>query len=132
MYCPECGGKVIDGICKDCKKEISKELLSLSQETETFKKDKIVFLLLYIMWPIGAFMSTEDKKLKQYHKNQGFTLFLVELLTVASFFIPTIGKFVGIVLSVCVALLIYKGIMNVIHGERSKLPVIGDFTFLKD
>lgn len=132
MYCPNCGGKIENGKCKDCKENISKELLSLSPIEEVNHKDKTASMLSYILWPLLLFVKYEDKKLVGFHKNQGFTLFIIEILTIASFFIPTIGKFVGVALVCCDCFFIYKGITNVLRGEKSKLPIIGDFTFLKN
>jgi uncharacterized membrane protein len=132
MYCPNCGGKIINGKCKDCKKEITKELLALSPTEEMNIKDRNASLAAYIFWPLITFFKYEDKKLVGFHKNQGFTLFIVEILTVASFFIPTIGKFVGIVLVIFDLFLIYKGILNALRGDKNKLPIIGDYIFLKN
>ncbi len=132
MYCPNCGGKIINGKCKDCKTEVSKELLALSPTEETNTKDRNASVAVYIFWPLITFLKYEDKKLVGFHKNQGFTLFIVEILTIASFFIPTIGKFVGVALAILDLFLIYKGISNVLSGNKSKLPLVGDYTFLKD
>ena len=115
MYCPNCGGKIIDGKCKDCKTEVSKELLALSPTEETNTKDRNASLVAYIFWPLITFLKYDDKKLVGFHKNQGFTLFIIE-----------------IVLVVLDLVLIYKGISNVLSGNKSKLPLVGDYTFLKD
>lgn len=132
MYCPECGGNIVDGKCVDCKSEVSKELLALSSAQTVNSKDRNASIVTYVLWPLIFFFRYEDKKLVGFHKNQGFTLFIVECLTIASFFIPTIGKFVGIALAFCDLFLIYKGISNAYKEEKAKLPLIGDFTFLKD
>lgn len=132
MYCPKCGGNVVDGKCEDCKETISKELLALNPEQTVKKEDKRICILSYVFWPVVMFLKAEDKKLTRYHQNQGFTLFLIELITIASFFIPTIGRYIGFVLVICDLYLIYCGIKNVLSGNKEKLPVVGDFTFLKD
>lgn len=132
MYCPKCGGNIVDGKCTDCKEIMSKELLALNPERTVKREDKRICIVSYVFWPIAMFLKAEDKKLTRYHQNQGFTLFLIELITIASFFVPTIGRYVGFVLVIVDLYLMYRGVKNAISENKEKLPGVGDFTFLKD
>lgn len=131
MYCPKCGGLVENKKCQDCHYEVSDELWTLNPNRGMSKQDNLACIMAYILCPASMFMKTEDTKTVKYHQAQGFTLFILQVLTVAAFLIPTIGRFVGIALVALDAFLMFKGVSNVRQGEKTKLPLIGDFTFLK-
>lgn len=131
MYCPKCGGLVENKKCHDCHYEVSDELWALNPNRGMSKQDNLACIMAYIFCPASMFMKTEDTKTVKYHHAQGFTLFILQVLTVTAFFIPTIGRFVGIALTALDAFLMFKGVSNVRQGEKAKLPLIGDFTFLK-
>lgn len=131
MYCPQCGGFIENKKCQDCHFEVSDELWALNTSRGISNQDKVACIMAYVLCPVSLFMKTEDTKTVKYHQAQGFTLFILQVLAVVAFFIPTIGRFVGIALAALDVFLIFKGISNVQQGEKTKLPLIGDFTFLK-
>lgn len=131
MYCPECGGFIKNNKCVDCKQEIDKELLAFSCEEQESQSDKLACLFSYICWPISKLFKINNKSNYKFHSNQGFSLFWLEVLTIASAFIPKIGLPALLFFSVLTGFLLYKGINNVLKNDKEKLPIIGDFTFLK-
>lgn len=131
MYCPECGGLVVNRKCEDCKTEISEELLAYAEEEIENPTDKIAFILAYSFWPAAKLSKAENKELLKFHLNQGFLVFILEILTIISTFVPQVGLWLFIALFGLTSYLIYKGITNVLKKEKEKLPIVGDFVFFK-
>ncbi len=103
------------------------------QEPQTEKTDKkeeknIIAILSYIgiLVLVPLLMEKKDEFVK-FHAKQGLVLFIAEVIT--SFFtaIPLIGWFLGPVIWIFWIILSVVGIINVLNGKRSPLPLIGGF-----
>ena len=99
---------------------------------------KWMCVLAYIIFflPLAVIPTSEKGK---FHANQGFTLFLLALAVLAVgavlSILPFIGNFlrgavwtIGGIITLFFAIV---GIINALNGEEKKLPIIGEYTFLK-
>lgn len=93
------------------------------------------YISILVLIPLFA---AKDVKSVRFHVNQGFTLFLCELIIgiVCGVLgvIPFIGWIFSIIGYLCyLAEILYSviGIMHVVKGEEKELYYIGKYTFLK-
>ena len=99
----------------------------------------IAYILFFIPLLTGAHRTSPFAK---YHTNQGTVLFIAaviygiaySILSMVLIFIPVIGWFLILILSIASILflvLCIVGIINAVNGRMSPLPVIGNFTIVK-
>ncbi len=101
---------------------------------ETVKWMCVLAYILFFM-PLVVIPNSEDGK---FHANQGLTLLsaglVVEITGKIISFIPFIG-FLGSLISwlgfIAYIVMVVIGIMNAINMQQKKLPLIGEFTFLR-
>lgn len=85
----------------------------------------ILFLIPYLLHPKNEFAV--------FHANQSLILFIGAIvINIVGGLIPFIGWFIIVPLgNLCVLGLAIMGIINVVHGEKKRLPFIGNFELLK-
>jgi uncharacterized membrane protein len=116
---------------------------ALEVDAEDAEKNKIFGILAYlgILWLV-PWLAAKDSPFAKYHANQGFVLFLLEIVIWIALFVVNIvlamlpgglgfiGAIFGLLYLVPLALLIY-GIFNALFGKCVPLPVIGGIKLLK-
>ena len=140
MFCYKCGAKFDEKLknCPKCGENIKEELYELDRNAgeENIKK-KIPFnqLSVYcsVLWFYSVLTVKQADKDKNYsfHMSQGFTLLLVEILSLGFLFIPLFGKFIFLLPVAGCIYLSLTGIKNFKEDRKEKLPVIGDFIIIK-
>lgn len=81
---------------------------------------------LGILFLVPLLVAKDDEFVK-FHVKQGITLFIAEIITVIISMIPLIGWLISLIGWICWLILIILGIINVLQGKKSPLPVIGKF-----
>ena len=81
-----------------------------------------IFSYLGILFLIPLLVS-KDNPFVKYHVRQGVVLFITGLIASLVIWIPLIGWAIGIALFV----LMIIGIINVVKGRQTPLPIIGKF-----
>ena len=95
------------------------------------EEGKIVGILLYIVWIVGIIWYFADDKMKnnsfaKYHAKQSIMLVILMVILYALTAVPVLGWFILSWLAPIVhIILLIIGIVNVVHGEKKPLPVIG-------
>ena len=72
-------------------------------------------------------LAAKDNAFAQFHAKQGLVLFIAEVVTAVILWIPILGWIVGLVAWVIWVVLSITGIMNVLAGKKTPLPIIGKF-----
>jgi len=73
-------------------------------------------------------LAAKDSPSAQFHAKQGLVLFIAEIIGWFLTMIPVIGWFVvGPILWIVWTVLIIIGIVNVVKGKQTPLPIIGKF-----
>lgn len=99
-------------------------------KTEETKKEKVnpIAILSYlgILVLIPLLVEKKDEFVK-FHARQGLVLFIGEIATMFVSWIPIIGWFLGFLVGILWLVLSIIGIINVLNGKKTLLPVIGQF-----
>lgn len=142
MYCPSCGNsvKVMSTACSACGYSIDLKLYELEAEktASDLKKQDIKcnkkYAVLSYLGPlvIVPLLVSKESDFLNFHTNQGFIMCIAYLISVLSFLLPNMGKFIGLMLLLVSLALGAWGIVNVIKGENKELPYIGKFKILRD
>jgi len=69
----------------------------------------------------------KDNSFVQFHAKQGLVLFIAEIATVVIAWIPILGWIAGFVLWIVWFVFSIMGIINVLGGKQTPLPMIGKF-----
>ena len=69
----------------------------------------------------------KDDAFAQFHAKQGLVLFIAEIATMFIAWIPIIGWLVGFIAWILWVILSLMGIINVLGGKQTPLPIIGKF-----
>ena len=72
-------------------------------------------------------LACKDNAFAQFHAKQGLVLFIAEIATAMISWIPVIGWLVGMICWIMWLVLSIMGIVNVLNGRQSPLPLIGGF-----
>jgi len=115
------------------KKAPAKKAAKTSPRKASGKDDDKIFALLGTALPLIGYviilLANKKSPYTVFYGKQGVVLFVAWILAmVASWilaFLPMIGWFLGMALSVCVLILWVLGIVNALSGEVKDLPVIG-------
>ena len=120
--------------------ELSKvEDVTASFDSKDIEENKTMAILAYLsILVVIPIVMARESKFAMFHVNQGIVLAVIEILAGVILrvlgWLPGIGFVVRIVISligiVCLILLII-GIMAALNGQAKKLPVVGNFTFIK-
>ena len=100
--------------------EIPKEDASKSKiERDDVEENKVLALLSYLgILVLVPLLGKKDSPFVQFHAKQGLIILIGWVLS----WFPVLGWLVGLVAFV----LSVMGILNVINGEKVKLPIVGD------
>lgn len=92
------------------------------------KKSNLIALLSYfgILFIVPLLVAREDEFVK-FHVKQGITLFIAIIITSAIMIIPVIGWIIGGIASIIWLILAILGIINVLTGKTTQLPLIGKY-----
>ncbi|MBZ9578021.1 DUF4870 domain-containing protein [Patescibacteria group bacterium] len=69
----------------------------------------------------------KDNRFVQFHAKQGLVLFIAEIATVVIAWIPILGWIAGFILWIVWFVFSIMGIVNVLGGKKTPLPMIGKF-----
>lgn len=96
-------------------------------EEQTSKIDPLAVLsYLSFFCLIPLFSSKKDEFLK-FHVQQGFVLFVLEILLGFVSLIPILGFIVWVFGGLFCLILSILGIINVVKGKKEELPVVGRY-----
>jgi uncharacterized membrane protein len=143
MHCGHCGAYVPEGsrFCAACGREVGAPSGGEYQYRPTYSQEDaandiqdnklisilcyfgILLLIPYLIKPNSAFV--------KYHSNQGLLLLLLGVACGVVSAIPVLGWIVGFVVGIFVAVCFIIGLVNVISGKMSPLPIIGKYTIIK-
>jgi uncharacterized membrane protein len=107
-------------------------------DTQDVQDNKIWAALSYvgILFFLPLVVNNGKSKYGRFHANQGFTLFLTDIVvTIAAKlldFIPVVGSILSWLLSLAILALCIIGIVNAATGKAKKLPVIGNLIHVFD
>ncbi len=103
------------------------EEASKNESSKKGKKDlTAVFSYIGILFLVPLLVCKENAFV-QFHVRQGLVLFIAEIATAFISWIPILGWFVGSVCYIIWFVLSIMGIMNVLNGRQTSLPIIGKF-----
>ncbi|MCD8219078.1 MAG: hypothetical protein LUC50_01600 [Ruminococcus sp.] len=111
---------------------------SMLYDMQDIHDNKIWAALSYvsILFILPLFVNGGKSKYGRFHANQGFLLFLMNLVcSIATWilsWIPFIGTLVQVVLSLAVLALMILGIINAVTGKAKELPLIGGLLHVFD
>lgn len=97
---------------------------------EESKKEKVnpIAILSYlgVLVLVPLLVEKQDEFVK-FHARQGLVLFIAEIVTMVIGWFPIIGWIFGFFLWILWAALSVIGIINVLSGKKTSLPLIGQF-----
>lgn len=131
-FCGKCGKQVQDGVtlCPSC------ENAGQNIHTNDVEVNKPMAIIAYILFFIPLLTGDCKKSpFVKYHTNQGTVLIIVSFVfTILSGILSSIPFVGGIFLLVSLFVNIAPrilGIINVMHGKKEPIPVIGKITIIK-
>lgn len=142
MYCPSCGNsvKVMSTTCPTCGFSINIKLYDLEADKtaadvkkQDIRSNKKYAVLSYmgslIIIPLFA---AKKSDFLNFHNNQGLIMCIIYLISGLSFFLPNMGKMIGLILLLVSLALGTWGIANVIKGETKELPFVGKYRITRN
>ena len=108
-------------------------------DSKDIEENKTMAILAYLsVLVIVPLVMARESKFAMFHANQGIVLAVIEVIASVLMgvlgWLPGIGFVVRIVISliglVCLVLLV-MGLLAAVNGQAKKLPVVGNFTFIK-
>lgn len=99
----------------------------MSKEKKQIEKQDLVPALSYVgvLFLVPMLLKKDD--FSQFHAKQGLVLFVAEAATMIVAMFPILGWIVSFFAWILWLMLSIIGIVNVLKGNKKKLPVIGDF-----
>ena len=110
--------------------EVSKSETPKTSEGSAPKKAEkdLTAILSYIgILFLVPLLVCKDNAFAQFHAKQGLVLFIAEVATMFIAWIPILGWIAGFVCYIMWVVLSIVGILNVLGGKQTPLPVIGGF-----
>lgn len=107
-------------------------------DTQDVSDNKVFAILSYIgiLFILPLIVHGGKSKFGRYHANQGFILFLADIIVaiVAKVlgYIPIVGGIVGWLLELCILALCIIGIVYAAQGKAKQLPLIGNLLHVFD
>ena len=104
---------------------------SMLYDTQDVQANKIWAALSYvgILFILPLLVNGGQSRYAKYHANQGFILFLLNIVIgiVNAILgnIPVLGAIVSVLLSLASLALMILGIINAVNGKAKQLPLIG-------
>lgn len=104
---------------------------SMLYDTQDVQTNKIWAALSYvgILFILPLLVNGGQSRYAKYHANQGFILFLLNIVIgiVNAILgnIPVLGAIVSVLLSLASLALMILGIINAVNGKAKQLPLIG-------
>ncbi|MCD7960234.1 MAG: hypothetical protein LUF89_12425 [Ruminococcus sp.] len=104
---------------------------SFQYDTQDIQDNKIWAVLSYvsILFILPLLVNDGKSRYGRYHANQGFILFLTELVAglanLAIGWIPFLGSVIKTILSLIIIALMAYGIFNAANGKVKRLPFVG-------
>jgi len=90
-------------------------------------KNLIAILSYFGILFLIPLLAAKDSPFAQFHAKQGLVLFIAEIITVIIAWIPIIGWIAGFILWIIWFVFSIMGIVNVLGGKQTPLPMIGKF-----
>lgn len=104
---------------------------SMMYDTQDVQSNKVWAALSYvgILFILPLLVNGGQSRYAKYHANQGFILFLLNIVigVVNAILgnIPVLGGIVSVLLSLASLALMILGIINAVNGKAKQLPLIG-------
>ncbi len=104
---------------------------SMMYDTQDVQSNKVWAALSYvgILFILPLLVNGGQSRYAKYHANQGFILFLLNIVIgiVNAILgnIPVLGGIVSVLLSLASLALMILGIINAVNGKAKQLPLIG-------
>lgn len=104
---------------------------SMMYDTQDVQTNKVWAALSYvgILFILPLLVNGGQSRYAKYHANQGFILFLLNIVIgiVNAILgnIPVLGAIVSVLLSLASLALMILGIINAVNGKAKQLPLIG-------
>ena len=95
--------------------------------TKQGDKNLIAILSYFGILFLIPMLAAKDSRFAQFHAKQGLVLFIAEIATTLVAWIPIIGWIGGPILYIIWFIFSIIGIVNVLGGKQTMLPVIGKF-----
>ncbi len=111
---------------------------STMYDTQDIQSNKIWAALSYvgILFILPLLVNGGSSRYAKYHANQGFILFLFNIICMVAGavlgWIPVVGDIISLVLSLAVLALMILGIVNAATGKAKELPFIGGLLHVFD
>lgn len=97
-------------------------------EASKTEDKNLVAILSYIgILFLVPLLAAKDSPFAQFHAKQGLVLFIAEIATMLIAWIPIIGWLIGFIAWIIWLVLSITGIINVLSGKQTPLPIIGKF-----
>lgn len=114
------------------KQETLKQEVVLEADAKDVEANKIFAVLAYfgILFLIPL-LAAKSSPFARFHTNQGFILFLAWVVIAMIGWIPILGWLVALFGSIALFVFSIMGIINVLQGKMTKLPLIGQFEIYK-
>ena len=90
-------------------------------------KNLIAILSYFGILFLIPLLVAKDSPFAKFHVKQGLVLFIAEIATTLIAWIPILGWIAGPILYIIWFVLAIIGIVNVLGGKQTPLPVIGKF-----
>lgn len=144
MHCGNCGAYVPEGtrFCAACGREVGassegnykydRPTYSQDDNSDDIADNKLITILCYFgILLLIPYLIKPNSPFVKYHSNQGLLLLLLGVAGGVVSAIPILGWIVGFVVGIFVAVCFIIGLVNVIGGKMSPLPIIGKYTIIK-
>jgi len=95
--------------------------------TKQGDKNLIAILSYFGILFLIPILAAKDSPFAQFHAKQGLVLFIAEIATTLITWIPILGWIAGPILYIIWFVLAIIGIVNVLGGKQTPLPIIGKF-----
>ena len=111
---------------------------SMLYDTQDVQTNKVWAALSYvgILFILPLLVNGGQSRYAKYHANQGFILFLLNIVIgiVNAILgnIPVLGAIVSVLLSLASLALMILGIINAVNGKAKQLPLIGNLLHVFD
>lgn len=90
------------------------------------QENKAITILSYIgILCLVPLLAKKDSKFAQFHAKQGLVLLISWVVLSVIFVVPFLGWVVGFIGYIILLILMIMGIINVLSGKMTPLPVIG-------
>ena len=136
-FCRHCGAQVPDGatFCPACGTATSWQDNAgtnwrFDQAADTAANKDICILCYFGPLFLIPYFTRKGSPFVSFHSNQGFVLFLFELIGGFASHVPFLGWLIGAFCGVFAFVCFIMGIVNVCNGEMKPLPLIGGISIL--